>query len=54
LKHILCQVDTNCCNVHFGPSFFVDGFLHTHRDPLRGRFEEGRVHSIYATSLAAS
>ncbi len=46
LKDILCQIDTNCCSVHIGPFFFVDGFLHTHRGPLRGRFEEGRVHSI--------
>ena len=46
LKDIFCQIDSDCRNVHFGPSFFYDGFRQTHRGPLRGLLEEGRVHSI--------
>ena len=46
LKNVFCQIDTDCCSVHSGPSLFSDGFEQIHRGPLRGRLEEGRVHSI--------
>jgi len=52
LNHVLCQIDTNCRNVHFGRLFWFVEMLHLHIGTQKPGREGATIPLLAASRLA--